>query len=52
VNLSAGTAFKIGFFGALGAFVLWLIVSIVVGVIGLILAAAGLFTGVLSQFHG
>lgn len=42
VTISAGTAIKIGFFGALGAFLLWLIVSVVLGIIGIILAAAGL----------
>lgn len=37
VQLGAGTCFKIGFFGALGAFCFGLIVSVVVGVISLIL---------------
>jgi|tagenome__1003787_1003787.scaffolds.fasta_scaffold20540887_2 hypothetical protein len=50
VNVRAGTAFKLGFFGALGAFVLWLVVTIVLGVLGLILAAAGLLTNFWSQF--
>lgn len=42
VTVTAGTAIKIGFFGALGAFLLWLIVSVVLGIVGIILAAAGL----------
>ena len=39
--VSAGTAFKFGFFGALGVFVFYLAVSIVLTVIGLVLLATG-----------
>ncbi|WP_285663930.1 hypothetical protein [Actinorhabdospora filicis] len=50
VTVSAGTAFKIGFFGAFGAAVAWILVSIVFLIIGAILAAAGLgFAG--DLFH-
>ena len=41
VTVSAGTAFKIGFFGAFGAAVAGIILSIVFFIVGLILAAAG-----------
>ena len=39
--ISAGSAFKFGFFGALGLFVFYLAISIVLTVIGLVLLAAG-----------
>jgi uncharacterized membrane protein len=48
VRISAGTAVKLGFFAALGAFLFWLIVSVFFLVIGLILAAAGLLAGLPS----
>ncbi len=41
VRVSAGTAVKIGFFGALGALLFSLIVSIILGIIALVLAAVG-----------
>ena len=44
VALTAGSAFKFGFFGALGVFVFYLIVSIILGVVALVLLAAGSFT--------
>jgi hypothetical protein len=44
VALTAGSAFKFGFFGALGVFVFYLIVSIILGVLALVLLAAGSFT--------
>jgi hypothetical protein len=43
--MGAGTAFKFGFFGALGVFVFYLAISIVFTVIGLVLLAAGVFAG-------
>jgi hypothetical protein len=42
VRITAGTAFKLGFFGALGIFVFYLIVSIVFGIIATIALAAGI----------
>ena len=42
VRITAGTAFKLGFFGALGIFVFYLIVSIVLGIIATIALAAGI----------
>jgi hypothetical protein len=48
VRITAGTAVKIGFFVALGAFLFWLIVTILFVVLGLILAAAGLLAGLPS----
>jgi hypothetical protein len=41
VRISAGTAVKIGFFGALGAFLFSLILSLIAVVVGLVLTAAG-----------
>ena len=41
LTVTAGSAFKFGFFGALGLFVFYLAVSIVLTVIGLVLLAAG-----------
>jgi hypothetical protein len=41
VRITAGTAFKLGFFGALGIFVFYLIISIVFGIIAAIALAAG-----------
>lgn len=41
VRVSAGTAVKIGFFGALGALLFSLIASIILGIIALVLAAVG-----------
>ena len=36
VQITAGTAFKLGFFGALGLFVFYLIISIVFGIFAVI----------------
>jgi hypothetical protein len=41
VQITAGTAFKLGFFGALGLFVFYLLISIVFGVFAVIAFAAG-----------
>lgn len=41
VRVSAGTAVKIGFFGALGALLFSLILSVILGIIALVLAAIG-----------
>ena len=50
-RLSAGTAFKAGFFGAFGVVVFWLLLSLVVGVLALVLAAAGVLPGVAQLFR-
>jgi hypothetical protein len=42
VRITAGTAFKLGFFGALGIFVFYLIISIIFGIFAAIALAAGL----------
>ena len=42
VRITAGTAFKLGFFGALGIFVFYLIISIIFGIVAAIALAAGL----------
>ena len=41
LSVSAGSAFKFGFFGALGLFVFYLAITIVLTVIGLVLLAFG-----------
>lgn len=47
----AGTAFRAGFFGALGVTVFWLLLSVVVAVIALVLAALGMLPGVARLFQ-
>ena len=42
VRITAGTAFKLGFFGALGLFVFYLIISVIFGIFAAIALAAGL----------
>ena len=42
VQITAGTAFKLGFFGALGLFVFYLVISIVFGILAIIALAAGI----------
>jgi uncharacterized Tic20 family protein len=49
VRVSAGTAVKIGFFGALGALLFSLVLSVVLGVVALVLAAIGV--GVFRNFN-
>ena len=41
LRIGAGTAFKFGFFGALGLFVFYLLVSVVFGIIAAVVLAAG-----------
>ena len=48
VRITAGTAFKLGFFGALGIFVFYLIISILFGILAAIVLAAGIMPN-LSQ---
>ena len=50
-RLSAGTAFKAGFFGAFGVVVFALVLSLVVGVAVLVLAALGVLPGVAQLFQ-
>jgi hypothetical protein len=50
-RLSAGTAFKVGFFGAFGAVVFSLLLALVVGVVALVLAALGVLPGVAQLFQ-
>jgi hypothetical protein len=53
VLITAGTAFKLGFFGALGFFVFYLVISIVFGIFATIALAAGLLPslqGLLQNF--
>ncbi len=50
VALTVGSAFRFGFFGALGVFVFSLVVTVVLTVIGLVLAAAGLLDWALPYF--
>jgi len=40
LQIRAGTALKAGFFGALGVFLFYLIISVVLGVVALVLAVA------------
>jgi len=42
VRITAGSAFKLGFFGALGIFVFYLIISLLFGIFAAIALAAGL----------
>jgi hypothetical protein len=41
VRIGAGTAFKFGFFAAFGVFLFYLILSVLLGIVALLLAAAG-----------
>lgn len=50
-RLGAGTAFKAGFFGALGVAVFSLLLWLVLGVVALVLAAAGVLPGVAELFR-
>ena len=50
-RLSAGTAFKAGFFGAFGVVAFWLLLSLVVGVVVLVLAALNVLPGVAQLFQ-
>lgn len=50
-RLSAGTAFKAGFFGASGVAVFSLLLTLVLGVLVLVLAAADVLPGVAQLFR-
>jgi hypothetical protein len=42
LRITAGSAFKLGFFGALGLFVFYLIISVIFGIVAAVALAAGL----------
>ena len=50
-RLSAGTAFKAGFFGALGVVVLYVLLGLVLGVLALVLGALNVLPGVARVFQ-
>ncbi|HEY0238984.1 MAG TPA: hypothetical protein VGC37_10070 [Friedmanniella sp.] len=50
-RLSAGTAFKAGFFGAFGVVAFYLLLSLVIGVVVLVLAALNVLPGVAQRFQ-
>lgn len=50
-RVSAGTAFKAGFFGAFGVVVFYVLLSLVVGVVLLVLAALDVLPGVAQIFQ-
>ena len=50
-RVSAGTAFKAGFFGAFGVAVFYLLLSLVLGVLVLVLAALDVLPGVAQVFR-
>jgi hypothetical protein len=43
VRIGAGTALKFGFFAAFGIFLFYLILSVILGTVAILLAAAGAF---------
>lgn len=50
MTLGAGTAMKIGFFGAFGAFLFMLIVYAIIGLIALVLVVTDTFDSLVSLF--
>jgi hypothetical protein len=50
VRIGAGTAIKIGFFGALGATLFSLVLSAIIGVVVFVLVLLGVSLGPLLQF--
>ncbi|HZA31862.1 MAG TPA: hypothetical protein VE462_10160 [Propionibacteriaceae bacterium] len=50
MTLGAGTAMKIGFFGAFGAFLFMLIVYAIIGLIALVLVVTGSFDSLVNLF--
>ena len=52
VRITAGSAFKLGFFGALGLFVFYLIISIVLGVVVAVALANGLLPSLSQLLQG
>jgi uncharacterized membrane protein len=52
LQITAGTAFKLGFFGALGLFVFWMVISIVFGVLAAIALAIGILPNLPQLLQG
>jgi hypothetical protein len=52
LRITAGSAFKLGFFGALGLFVFYLIISIIFGIFAAIALAAGLLPSLPQLLQG
>ena len=52
VRITAGSAFKLGFFGALGLFVFYLIISVVFGIVAVVALAAGLLPSLPQILQG
>jgi len=52
VRITAGSAFKLGFFGALGLFVFYLIISIILGIVAALALAAGLVPSLPQLLQG
>ena len=51
VRISAGTAIKIGFFGAFGALLFSLIISVIFGALALILGFSGMLSGLIPGLN-
>jgi hypothetical protein len=52
LRITAGSAFKLGFFGALGLFVFYLILSIIFGIVAALALAAGLLPSLPTLLQG
>ena len=52
LRIGAGTAFKFGFFGALGLFVFYLLVSVIFGIVAVVLLGAGLWPELSGLIQG
>ena len=52
VRITAGSAFKLGFFGALGLFVFYLIISVIFGIVAAVALAAGLLPSLPQLLQG
>ena len=52
LRITAGSAFKLGFFGALGLFVFYLIISIAFGIVAAVALAAGLLPSLPQLLQG
>jgi len=52
LRITAGSAFKLGFFGALGLFVFYLILSVIFGIAAVVALAAGLLPSLPQLLQG
>ena len=52
IQITAGSAFKLGFFGALGVFVFWTVISIVFGILAAIALAIGILPNLPQLLQG